>query len=134
MFQEIKKELLANVTEGCKKLIRLGVKFVIFVLACWMTIGALAIGILVPLGVIQSVSTQKTVETTQISEPAISETVQTGPVVSRMNYANPAPLQTSVSVRRNVRQPDLRSQIRETRGTVSDIRNLGNSIESLVRL
>jgi hypothetical protein len=135
MWQEIKKELLTTVTEGSKKLIRLGAKLMIFVMACWITIGALVIGIVAPVSVFKSMSSPKEIGKIRIAEPVpdvAPKTVQSEPSVSMISYRQPRSIQPNLSIRTNLRKPDFRAEIRETRGVVSEIRRFGDGLKDFV--
>jgi len=137
MIEEMKKELQIVVTEASKKLIRLGSKLILFVIACWLFMGALAIGIVAPVSMFKVISSSKDVRQVRTAHTVpdlVQKTVRSEPTVSRISYNQPTPIQPSINIRRNIKQPDLRSEIRETRGVVSEMRRFGNGIADFVKV
>ena len=135
MFQELQKELIASATEGFKKLIRLGVKLGMFVIGCWMFIGAGHIGIIVPTHIVTMMGASKEAKTGQINVPSRAEiemATQNQASEPTVQYENTRPIQQRVTAR-NVRQPDLRSELRDTRNVIGEARRMGSTLQNFVK-
>ncbi|MSR77349.1 MAG: hypothetical protein EXS63_03875 [Candidatus Omnitrophica bacterium] len=136
MFQELKKELIASTTEAFKKLIRLGVKLGILVMGCWMLFGAFQIGIFVPTHILKMMDGSREESTGKIDMPSraeIERAAETPSSAPSVQYQRARPVQRSVATR-NVKQPDIRSELRNTRNVMGEVRRMGNALQNFVKV
>ena len=131
MIQEIKKEVEGNIENLTQKTRKLTVKLVSFVISCWLVIGTIGIGLVVPVQVARSV-----MKIDWIKEAKAAETVkppQRGTTSSRAKvnrYLNIRDYGNTSNVKRQV-QPTLKNDLRNTRNAISEFRSLANGLRSL---
>ena len=122
MIEEIKKEVKANL----EKLTKQTVKLVSFVISCWLVIGTVVIGVAAPVQVASSImkidwNKESTARDVDVDDWARGEIAPRGrrvyPYQDTQTYGY-AP------VRRQYPQSSLRSDLRQTRGVMSEVRDL----------
>ena len=133
MIQMIKKEVLDNFENSAKKILKLAIKLVSFVISCWLVIGMLAIGLIVPVEIVKFVTnTEWTKETKTVNIEKKNERAmgQHTPVI--YSYPNVRNYESVSVMKREQEQFDLKNGLRNTRNTVSELRGLANGLEAFV--
>ena len=59
MIQTIKKEIVDSFENSAKQILKLMIKFGSFVISCWVVLGMLAIGLMVPVQIVKFVTNTK---------------------------------------------------------------------------
>lgn len=128
MVEEIQKEVSENIDRLAQKTKRLSVKLISFVISCWLVIGSIAIGLVAPVYLVKSVvKTEWLKEASAASVSPKIEMRQAHPYGTPWNARNYAPMAP-----RKVEPPSLKSGLRETGNTVSELKNLARGVKALM--
>ena len=129
MVKEIEKEILGHLDWLVTRFKSLAVKFVGFVVTCWLVIGAFWIGLVLPVYLIKGNVFGRHEARVVVSKDVISKQVsdyRVNTVPYRASY------QVPVAVKKSVNQPVMKDEIRNVTNTVNEVRRFGQGIESLV--
>ena len=127
MINDIKKEVSENIEHLTTKTRKMAVKLVSFVISCWLVIGTLAIGLIVPVQVAKSVMRiewVKEAKAANVERPARQTTTQSYPYSTVRNYG-------SAPAIRQQPQPTLRSGLQQTGDAVNQLRSLASGFRAL---
>ena len=130
MFKEIEKEILAHLNWLGSGFKFLAVKFIGFVVTCWLVIGALWIGLVIPVSLMKPNLLHGNEARIIVSRDAMRRQIND----YRMN---PAPNRISYRVlpveQKRTNEPVIKSGIRSAANTVNELRRFNQGVESLVR-
>lgn len=130
MVQEIEKEVSEQIERLAQKTKRLSVKLVSFVISCWLVIGSIALGLVAPMYAVKSamkIEWVKEASAANVSpriEMRQTPQIQYGTPWNARNYTRETP--------RKVEPPALRSGLRETGNTLTELRNLARGVRQLM--
>jgi len=138
MIQDLVREIKVNLANGSKKLIRLGSKLLILVVSCWFVFGAFVLGIGVPAYAMKMFKEPKAlVNHTEWQETYPKESqkvpVYSVPVAAR-GIGNAGGKQVRTVLRQNAPRPDLRSELRDTRHVVTEVRRMSEGFANFARI
>ena len=128
MVKEIEKEILGHLDWLVSRFKSLAVKFIGFVVTCWLVIGAIWIGLVLPVSLVKVNLSHGSEARVVIARDEMRKQVsdyRMSPVPGRVNYQNP------VAVKRN--QPVMKDEIRNVTNTVNELRRFNQGVESLVK-
>ncbi len=129
MVKEIEKEILGHLDWLVTRFKSLAVKLVGFVVTCWLVIGAIWMGLVLPVSLIKGnvfkASEAKVIFSKDVMRKQVND-YQVNRVPHRINY------QVPVAVRKSVNQPVVKDEIHNATNTVNELRRFGQGIESLV--
>lgn len=128
MVQEIGKEVSGNIDRLTLKTQNLGIKLAGFIVTTWLLIGTLGIGIVAPVYVVKSL-----MKTEWVREAKAANVERSSERAPRISAAYPnVRYYGYAQVRRQDPQPTLKSGLRETRDTLSEVRSLSRGVRALV--
>jgi len=129
MVKEIEKEILGHLDWLVTRFKSLAVKLVGFVVTCWLVIGAIWMGLVLPVSLIKGnvfkVNEAKVIVSKDVMRKQVND-YRVNTVPYRASY------QVPVAVRKSVNQPVVKDEIRNVTNTVNELRRFGQGIESLV--
>ena len=129
MVKEIEKEILGHLDWLVTRFKSLAVKLVGFVVTCWLVIGAIWMGLVLPVYLIKGNLFKASEAKVIVSKEALRNQVsdyQVNRVANRVSY------QVPVVVRKSASQPVMKDKIHNATNTVNELRRFGQGIESLV--
>lgn len=130
MVKEIEQAVLGNLDWLIIRFKLLTVKLIGFVLTCWLVIGAIWIGLVMPVSLIKPNLLHGNEAKITVSRDVMRKQIddyRMNPVSHRINYQVP----TVVSKRTN--EPVIKNEIRSAANTVNELRRFNQGVESLVR-
>jgi hypothetical protein len=130
MIKAIEQTVLGNLNWLVSRFKSFSVKFVGFVVTCWVVIGAIWIGLVLPVNLINVKMFHRNEAKVVVSKEALSKQgsdYRVNTVASRSSY------QVPVSISRvSNNKPVIRDEIRNVTNTVNELRRFGQGVESLV--
>lgn len=130
MFKEIEKEILAHLNWLVSHFKFLAVKLIGFVFTCWLVIGAIWIGLVMPVSLIKPDLLHGNEAKITVSRDVMRKQLddyRMNPVPHRISYQVPR------VVNKRTNEPVIKNEIRNVTNTVNELRRFNQGVESLVR-
>ncbi len=130
MVKEIEREILGHLDWLVSRFKSLAVKFIGFVATCWLLIGMIWLGLVLPVSLVKGNIFKGNDSKVIVAKEALKKQAndyQMSSVSNRVNY------QVPVVVRKTASQPVIRNEIRDVTNTLNELRRLGSGVESLVK-
>jgi len=125
MVKEIEQAVLGNLDWLVTRFKSLAVKLIGFVLTCWLVIGAIWTGLVLPVSLIKGQMVHGN-EAKEVLRKQ-SDDYLVNRAANRVHYQAP------MVVRNSAAQPVARNEIRNATNTLNELRYFTNGIESLVK-
>ena len=130
MVKEIEKEILGHLDWLVLRFKSLAVKFIGFVVTCWLVIGAVWIGLVLPVFLVKVNLFHGNEAKVVISRDVMRKQVndyRVNTVPNRVRY------QVPMVRKRSTNQAVVKDEIRNVTNTVNELRRFNQGIESLVK-
>ena|SRR3989338_5201584 len=130
MVKEIEQAVLGNLDWLVTRFKSLAVKLIGFVLTCWLVIGAIWTGLVLPVSLVKGQMVHGNEAKVVIAREVLRKqrnNDQVNRVPNQVHY------QVPMVVRNNANQPVARNEIRNATNTLNELRRFGSGVESLMR-